>query len=124
MKFQFSAWALRAICGLLWVGALFAAQTYNSNSGRSYGQSGPVLSAASGSISGGLTLGTCNTATVNVPGATTSMAAIVSPASGTSMANGIQWQAQVTSANTVTVWECGLLIVTPTATTFNVRVIP
>lgn len=84
----------------------------------------PVLGAVSGSISGGLTLGTCNTATVSVPGATTSMVAVVSPSSGTSMANGIQWQAQVTSANTVTVWECGLVIVTPNATTFNVRVIP
>ena len=124
MKSQFSAWVLKIFVCLALVSAVFAGQTYNTSTGRSYGQTGPILSAVTGSISGGLTLGTCNTATVSVPGATTGMVAMVSPASGTSMANGIQWQAQVTSANTVTVWECGLVIVTPAATTFNVRVIP
>lgn len=82
------------------------------------------LMATSGSISGGLTLGSCNSATVSVPGATTSMVAVVSPSSGTTMAAGIQWQGQVTATDTVKVFECGLAIVSPAATTFNVRVIP
>ena len=116
-------WKIMLIVGLA-ACVIALAQTYSTTTGRSYGQPGPILTGTSGSISGALTLGACNTATVNVPGATTSMVAMVSPASGTSMANGIQWQAQVTSANTVTVWECGLVIVTPNATTFNVRVIP
>lgn len=84
---------------------------------------GTLMTATSASIGGGLLLlGGCNTTDVTVSGATTGMVAIASPS--TSLANGVQWQAAVISANTVRVYECALLTVTPASTTFQVRVIP
>lgn len=50
------------------------------------------------------------------------MVAVTSPVNA--VANGVQFQAFVSSANTVTVQECALLTITPAATAFNVRVIP
>jgi hypothetical protein len=82
-----------------------------------------VLIGATSSIGGSLLLaGSCATGTVTIAGATTSMTAVASPV--TTLANGIQWQAAVTSANTVTVYECALAALTPSSSVFNVRVIP
>jgi Cys-tRNA synthase (O-phospho-L-seryl-tRNA:Cys-tRNA synthase) len=81
----------------------------------------PVLSATSGAMGGSLlALGGCNTTDVTVTGATTSMAATASPVGA--LASGIQWQAAVISSNTVRVYECALLSITPASTTFNIRV--
>ena len=120
-------WNLKRIMvlvGALAAALLLTAQTYNTSTGRSYGQAGSVLSGTSGAVSGALTVGTCNTTTVNITGATTGMAVVVSPAGGVSVGTGIEWHGEVTSSGVVTVFECGLAIVTPTSTTFNVRVFP
>jgi hypothetical protein len=82
------------------------------------------LSATSASIGGSsVGAGACASGTVSVTGATTSMAATATPAAdpGTSF---IPW-AFVSSANTVTVRVCNFTAssATPTATTYNVRVI-
>ena len=84
------------------------------------GQPQPILSGVTGSISGGVTLGTCDSGTASVTGATTAMTAVASPV--TNPGTGIVWGAFVSAADTVTVVECGLAIVTPTATTYQVRV--
>lgn len=90
------------------------------------GVSAATLVGTSGTVSGALTIGACNTATVAVTGSTTSMVASTSPVSNPdSGATGlVRWDAYVSSANVVTVRECGLGVVTPNATAYNVRVQP
>lgn len=87
------------------------------------GGGSPVnLSGLTASLGGGALLaGACTSGTVTVTGATTSMPAVTSP--NTYPGDGIVWDAQVTSANTVTVKVCAILGLTPTASTYNVRVI-
>jgi hypothetical protein len=62
--------------------------------------------------------------TVAIAGATTSMVAITDPV--TYPGDGFVWAAQITAANTVTVRVCRYATGsgTPTASTYNVRVIP
>lgn len=84
------------------------------------------LSGTTSSIGGSaLTLNACTSGTVSITGATTSMVAVTNPTadpnSGTSQS--YDWYARVTAAGTVTVYECAIVAGTPTATTFNVRVI-
>ncbi len=81
-----------------------------------------VLTGTSGSLGGSaLTAGSCSSATVSISGATTSMTAVASPASDPGA--GFYWLAFVSSSNTVTVRICAAVAGTPTATTYNVRVI-
>lgn len=87
----------------------------------------PVLgryAAVSGSIGGGaLTSGACASTTVTVTGATTSMGVNVTPV--TNPGDQFFWKGYVSSANTVTVSICnGGSTGTPTASTYNVRVLP
>jgi len=82
----------------------------------------PTLSGTSASIGGGaLAAGACASGTASVTGATTSMVATSSP--NTYPGDGAVWSSQVTSANTVTVRVCAIVALTPTASTYNVRVI-
>jgi hypothetical protein len=81
-----------------------------------------TLTGTSSSIGGGALLaGACSTTAVTVAGATTGMVAEVDP--NTYPGDGSVWSAQVTSANTVTVKVCAIIALTPTASTYNVRVI-
>lgn len=80
-----------------------------------------VLTGTTGSISGSLTAGTCNSGTASITGARNTMAVIATPA--TYPGDGVEWQAYVSSNDTVTVKECGLAVVIPTASVFNVRII-
>lgn len=82
----------------------------------------PVLTGTTANIGGSLLLlGGCATGTATVSGATTSMTASTSPAA--TQPAGVQWQAAVTSANTVTVYVCALLSITPPSSAYNVRVL-
>lgn len=82
------------------------------------------LSAISSSIGGGtLTSGACATTTVSVTGATTAMGVNVTPV--TNPGDQFFWKGYVSSANTVAVSVCnGGSTGTPTASTYNVRVLP
>jgi hypothetical protein len=81
-----------------------------------------VLAGTSASLGGSaLTAGGCSSTTVSISGATTSMAAFASPSSDPG--SGFYWLAFVSSANTATVRICAAVAGTPTATTYNVRVI-
>lgn len=81
------------------------------------------LSGTSASIGGSALLaGACSSGTVSITGATTSMAVVATPA--TYPGDGSEWAAYVSSANTVTVKVCAIIALTPTASTYNVRVIP
>lgn len=83
---------------------------------------GIPLSGTSGSIGGGaLIAGQCASGTATVTGATTSMVALADP--NTYPGDGTIWDAQVTSANTVTVKVCAIIALTPTSSTYNVRVL-
>jgi len=83
----------------------------------------PILSGTSASIGGGaLIAGQCATTTTTVTGATTSMVALIDP--NTYPGDGTIWDAQVTSANTVTSKVCAIIALTPNASTYNIRVIP
>lgn len=81
-----------------------------------------VLSGTTGSIGGGLlSAGSCATGTATVTGATTGMVAVANPT--TYQGDGVQFQAYVSASNTVTVKACALLLITPSATTYKVRVL-
>lgn len=80
------------------------------------------LTGTSSAVSGGLTIGVCNSTTVTVANSTTAMAVHVTPA--TYPGDGVVWSGYVSTNGTVTIKECGLAVVTPTSTSFNVRVIP
>lgn len=107
--------------------AQIATQTVNGLSPNSNGQltmpNAPLqVSAATVSIGGGLLIaGGCSAGTATVSGATTSMVAVASPV--TYPGDGVQWQAYVSSPNTVTVKVCGIIAITPASTTYNVRVV-
>lgn len=75
--------------------------------------------ATSGSISGAIVGIGCDSATVTINGAATGMDAHATP--NTYPGDGIFWNAYVSSANTVTVKVCSDVTVTPTASTYNVR---
>jgi hypothetical protein len=64
----------------------------------------------------------CSDTTVSVAGATTSMAVSVSPQS--SPGTNVTWAAFVSSAGTVDLRLCTLVAFTPSAATYNLRVIP
>lgn len=81
-----------------------------------------TLAGTSGSIGGGaLIAGQCASGTATVTSATTSMVALADP--NTYPGDGTIWDAQVTSANTVTVKVCAIIALTPTSSTYNVRVL-
>jgi len=83
----------------------------------------PPLRGTTGTITGTLlSVGTCDTGTVSIPGATTGMHASASPI--TDPGTGVVWEAWVSSADTVTVKECALLTLTPANTAYNVVVNP
>ena len=88
----------------------------------------PLTGTTSNIGGGALLAGACATGTVTVAGATTSMGATASPAAGVDPTNGgvlgVSIQAQVTSANTVTVRVCAPIAGTPTAATYRVTVTP
>jgi len=81
------------------------------------------LAGTTGSIGGSaLALGACTSGTVNITGASTSMAVVASPA--TYPGDGMVWNPYVSAAGVVTVRVCASVAGTPTASTYNVRVIP
>lgn len=86
------------------------------------GPQGPAaLSGTTGNIGGGLLIATCTPGTATVTGATTAMTAVASPI--TYPGNNVQWQAYVSSANTVTVNVCSSgLTLTPGVSAYRVRV--
>jgi hypothetical protein len=80
------------------------------------------LAGTTSSIGGSaLALGACTSGTVSVAGATTGMAVVASPT--TYPGDGMDWRPYVSSAGTVTVKVCAAIAGTPTASTYNVRVI-
>ena len=81
------------------------------------------LAGTTGSIGGSaLAAGVCASGTVNMAGATTSMAVVATPAAYPG--DGMDWKAYVSSTGVVTVKVCAVIAGTPTAGAYNVRVIP
>lgn len=83
-----------------------------------------VLSGTTGSIGGGsLANGACTSGTVAVTSSTTSMGVVATPA--TYPGDGFSWNGYVSAAGTVTVKVCNATggTGTPTASTYNVRVL-
>lgn len=81
------------------------------------------LTATSASIGGGaLIAGACASTATTVTGATTSMAVISTPT--TYPGDSSFWKSYVSSSNTVTTLICESIAATPTASTYNIRVIP
>lgn len=82
------------------------------------------LTGVSSSIGGSaLAAGACSTTTVSITGASTAMAVTTTPV--TYPGDGFYWRGYVSSANTVTVSICSVTnSATPTASAYNVRVLP
>lgn len=82
----------------------------------------PILSGTSGSLGGGLlAAGACTSGTVSITGAASGMSVIATPT--TYPGDGVQWQAYVSSSNTVTVKVCEIILGTPTVSIYNIRVV-
>lgn len=82
-----------------------------------------ILSATSTSLGGSaLTTGDCSTQDVNVAGATDGMAVVTSPTAYPG--DGAVWTGRIFSAGVVRIKVCALYNMTPTATTYNIRVMP
>jgi hypothetical protein len=80
------------------------------------------LTGTTASIGGSaLAAGACASGTVNITGATTSMAVVATPA--TYPGDGMAWRPYVSAAGVVTVKVCADVAGTPTASAYNVRVI-
>jgi hypothetical protein len=76
----------------------------------------------SGSIGGSLlAAGACTTGTVSITGSTTAMGVVVTPSAYPG--GGIWWDGYVSAPGTVTVRACAAISATPTAETYNVRVL-
>ena len=100
---------------------LFAVLGINAQ-GPSYIQSMAAMTATTASIGGGALLaGACPNGTVTVSSSLTGNAVIVSP--NTYPGDGVIWYGYVSSNGTVTVKVCAILALTPTASTYNVKVI-
>ncbi|HEY2351085.1 MAG TPA: hypothetical protein VGH83_01160 [Candidatus Acidoferrum sp.] len=81
------------------------------------------LVGTTGSIGGSaLTAGQCTSGTVAVASSTTAMAVVATPV--TYPGDAIGWRGYVSAAGTVTVKICATIAGTPTASNYNVRVIP
>lgn len=82
-----------------------------------------LLSGVSASIGGAaLTAGQVATAAVTVQGAVVGQTVSVTP--NTYPGDGVVWDGYVSAANTVTVRITAVVAVTPTASTYNIRVLP
>lgn len=80
------------------------------------------LTGTTGSIGGSsLAAGACTSGTVAVTNSTTAMAVVATPV--TYPGDGIVWHGYVSAAGTVTVKVCAITALTPTASTYNVRVL-
>ena len=89
----------------------------------SWNPSGNILTGSTGSIGGSLlTALSCTSGTATVTGVTTGMTIAVTPV--TYPGDDFTWQAYVSGTDTVTVKLCSLATLTPTASVYNVRVIP
>ncbi|MGG2044131.1 hypothetical protein [Burkholderia gladioli] len=94
----------------------------NGASARCTASTSVGLAGTSSSIGGSaLAAGACASGTVTVTGATTSMVAQASPV--TYPGDGNVWSAYVSGADTVTIKVCAVVAGTPTASTYNVRVL-
>lgn len=88
----------------------------------SSGSVAAVLSGITGSIGGGALLaGACASGTVAITNSTTSMAVSVTP--NTYPGDGTLYYGYVSTNGTVTVKACAVVALTPTASTYNVRVV-
>lgn len=81
---------------------------------------GQIVTASVGG--GALLAGACATQTFTLAGLTTSQLLVVSP--NTYPGDGTDWQAYVSATNTGTLKVCALVAVTPTSSTYNIRIIP
>lgn len=80
------------------------------------------LTGTSASIGGGALLaGACASTDTTVTGATVGMAAVSNPT--TYPGNGSTWFSYVSAANTVTTKVCAIIALTPSASTYNIRVL-
>lgn len=84
----------------------------------------PVIATTTASLGGGLlTAGSCaSVQATTTQTITTAMGVVVTPT--TYPGDGTNWDAFIGPNNTVTVKVCGLVTVTPTVTTYNVRIVP
>jgi len=110
--------------GASWYGTdVLAPVWYNGSAVKTTASTSQLpLTGTTGSIGGSaLVAGACTSGTVAVAGSTTAMAVPTSPA--IYPGDGMFWHAYVSTAGTVTVKVCASIAGTPTASTYNVRVI-
>lgn len=117
--------AIATILGVLFcTHLLFADTTTVDQATWTTVQNSVPLTATTASLGGGLlSAGACASNTTTVTGATTTMAVQVTPATTTDIGSLALWKGFVSAANTVTVEVCAVVVGTPIATPYNIRVL-
>lgn len=123
LAYSMNAAGALIIAGLNGAGAGTAGQVFSTGGDNAFASwidiSFPATSASLGG--GALIAGACASNATTVSGAETTMVAMASP--NTYPGDGNVWSAQVTAPNTVTTRICAIIAATPTASTYNIRVI-
>lgn len=117
--------ALFLVALLLCVPAFAQVPPVNSGSAvyPTSGNIAAILTGTTGAIGGGLlSAGVCASGTVAITGSLTTMTVQVSP--NTYPGDGTIMYGYVSANGTITVKVCGIVAVTPTSSTYNVRVSP
>jgi hypothetical protein len=82
------------------------------------------LTGTTPSIGGGLlSAGACSSATTSINGATIAMGVVATPATTTDIGALAIWKGWVSATNVVTVNVCAIILGTPVATPYNIRVV-
>lgn len=104
------------------LGIVLALMVWGAIAGLQMGPPPIIYSATSSSLGGSLlSLGGCSTTTVSIPGAQVGMSANASP--NTFPGSGFLDFAYVSGSGVVTIGICALILGTPAASTYSVRVI-
>lgn len=99
----------------------YASQTVDENQWTTMVSNQPLFGTST-SIGGSLlAAGGCTSGATTVTGATSSMEVVVTPT--TYPGDGVFWNGYVSSANTITVKVCEVILGTPTASTYNLMAI-
>lgn len=107
------------LLGIFLAGLATSAQDPRNSTNQSFSMQGTT-----GSIGGSLlALGSCASGTATVSGAVSGMTATAQESDGSFVGGSFTVRAIITSSNTVTVEVCAAAAGTPTAKTYNVRVV-
>ena len=113
-----AALLLAVLPALVWAPVAYGQASF----GPAGGSASTPLASTSASLGGTLlTVGACASTATTVPGAAVGMAVVATPTTYPGAGN--LWDSYVSAPNTVTTQVCALVVITPNASTYNIRVL-